>query len=205
VDPDWIVIETSGVALPFETQLNLYRPEVRDWVGDESVVVVVDSEGFLAGPADPGTFENQVSGADLLVLHKVDLVSREQVEEARAGLLKINPDAPVLEASFGNIPLEALFPEGPRPDPHHDHDHHHEHAPHSRFHSFELFFTPGQSEEVIRETVLGQKAVRAKGFVESSTGVRVVQGVGRRVELSPVDQPVGKDLLGRVVVIKLEA
>ena len=44
INPDRIVVETSGAALPFDTQLNFWRDPVRDWVGDDMAVVVVNAE-----------------------------------------------------------------------------------------------------------------------------------------------------------------
>jgi multidrug resistance efflux pump len=49
--------------------------------------------------------------------------------------------------------------------------------------------------------VQDQHAVRAKGFVQTSEGVRVVQGVGPRIQLSAPPNPVPPELIGRVVVI----
>jgi len=41
-----------------------------------------------------------------------------------------------------------------------------------------------------------------KGFVETRDGLRLVQGVGPRVELVPVDAPPDAALVGRLVVIR---
>jgi hypothetical protein len=43
--------------------------------------------------------------------------------------------------------------------------------------------------------------LRAKGFVRTSDGLRLVQGVGRRLELTAVSTPPPVALVGRVVVI----
>ena len=43
--------------------------------------------------------------------------------------------------------------------------------------------------------------MRAKGWVETSQGMRLVQGVGRRIELSPAKAP-GPEWAGRVVLIR---
>jgi cobalamin biosynthesis protein CobW len=67
VTPDRIVIETSGVALPYETQLSLWRPPVSAWVGDDMAVVLVNAEQLAEGRDLGATFEQQVSSADLLL------------------------------------------------------------------------------------------------------------------------------------------
>ena len=48
----------------------------------------------------------------------------------------------------------------------------------------------------------GFSALRAKGFVETSAGLRLVQGVGPRIELRECDAAPPAQLIGRVVVIR---
>ena len=45
-------------------------------------------------------------------------------------------------------------------------------------------------------------ALRAKGYVETSQGLRLVQRVGPRVELTRVPSPPPPGLVGRIVVIR---
>jgi cobalamin biosynthesis protein CobW len=218
VDPDRIVIETSGVALPYETQLQLYRPPVSDWVGDEAAVVVVDAERLLQDEDTGPTFEDQVTNADLLVLHKVDLVPADTLPGLHAKLTTLNPDAPVLEAVMGNVSPELLFPSGPRRgagracetvrpcDATHDHVHDHDHGPkdHHRehFESHELRVPDDLDSDAALAWIGARRGLRTKGFVRTTEGVRIVQGVGRRLELTePGGLVVPEDLLGRVVVI----
>jgi G3E family GTPase len=205
VDPAWIVIETSGVALPFETQLNLYRPPVNSWVGDEAVVVVVDACQLQDGPDESGVFDTQVSGADLLLLHKIDAVSAELLPALQENLQARAPDVPILQASFGNVSIDLLFPEGPRVQKiehtEHDHDHAHTHL-HTAFDAKEIFMESGLSPDIILEKLGELKCLRIKGFVLTSEGPRIVQGVGRRIELQELgDLVVAPELWGRVVTI----
>ncbi len=205
VRPDRIVIETSGVALPFETQLNLYRPPVSAWVGDEAAVVVVDAEQLLDGSEVDGTFTDQVSSADLLVLHKIDLVPADALPALEARLRALAPDAPILRAVHGDVDPDVLFPVGPvapharpRTDAHRPHTHEH-------FRSSELVIPAGSSEEDVlaRLRVEADGALRVKGFVRTDAGPRVVQGVGRRLDLAPLgDARIPDGAEGRVVVIR---
>jgi cobalamin biosynthesis protein CobW len=218
IDPDRIVIETSGVALPFETQLNLYRPPVNAWVGDEANVVVVNAAQLAEGEELEGTFEDQVSSADLLLLHKVDLVPAADLAALERRLAAMNPDAPILHAAFGNIDPELLFPSGPRarplPEQAHGHDGHghdghghdgHDHAAHdhTRFESVELRVPDTLPDAEIPAWIEARRGLRTKGFVRIGGAVHIVQGVGRRMEVVPAgDLVVPADLVGRVVVIR---
>jgi G3E family GTPase len=212
VDPDRIVIETSGLALPFDTQLHLYRPKVREWVGDEACIVVVDAE--RADEADP-LFADQVQGADLVLLSKVDLVDEATRARAVARLAELAPDAPVIEAVRGEVSVDLFYPRGPRaeggaahghaPGEAHDHDHAHGHAgphAHDAWTSTELRVPAGLPEAEAYAFVEARRGVRTKGFVDTAEGVRLVQGVGRRLELTAPEGPVAPGLLGRVVVIR---
>lgn len=205
--PDRIVVETSGVALPFDTQLNLWRDPVRRWVSDDVAVVVVNAE-TLHG-TDPGdgpgqTFEEQVSSADLLLLNQIDRVPESALPDLEARLRDIEPEAPILRTRRGVVAPDLLFPPDPDglrarrrsraadPPPH-------EHEP---FATEELHVADGVAEGELRARLREHGALRAKGFVRTAEGVRVVQGVGARLELTPPDVPPPPGLVGRVVVIR---
>jgi G3E family GTPase len=224
VHPDAIVIECSGLALPFDTQLHLYRAPVRDWLGDEACVVVVDAERW--DEADD-LFSEQVQSADLVILSKIDLVDEPTLASARARLAELAPDAPVIEAVYGNVPVDILFPAGPSAggrrgeritsgsgretdassaDADHNHDHDHDHVAdathrHAAWSSRELRVPAGLTEEAAEALLRAESAVRIKGFVRLDVGVRVAQGVGRRLEFAEPQASVEPALLGRVVVI----
>lgn len=193
VDPDRIVIETSGVALPFETQLNLFRPGVREWVGDEACVVVVDAAHAEVGGE---TLEQQVSGADVLLLNKADLVDEAGLAERERWLAEMNPSAPILRTVRCDAPVELLYPSGPR-----FRGEAHRHV-HEGFVAEELRVPGDLDEEGVLAWIEPRKGLRTKGFVLTTAGPRVVQGVAGRLELSEPAAPVPAELLGRVVVIR---
>ena len=66
VSPDRIVVETSGVALPFDTQLNFWREPVCNWIGDDMAVVVVDASQLDAARSLDATFVDQIGSAHSL-------------------------------------------------------------------------------------------------------------------------------------------
>ncbi len=204
VDPDRVVIETSGVALPYDTQLNLYREPVCRWIDDDLAVVVVNAEQLLEGRDLEGTFEAQVTSADLLLLNKIDLVPASEVDRLVEQLRELEPDAPVLRATQAEVDPVLLFPpdvdglraarraDGPAPRPH----------THEEFRCEEVPVEGGIEPDELTARVASLGALRAKGYVETSVGPRLVQGVGRRVVLSEVSAPPRAELLGRLVVIR---
>jgi cobalamin biosynthesis protein CobW len=203
VRPDRIIVETSGVALPFDTQLNLWREPVSAWVDDDMAVVVVNAEQLMEGRDLEGTFEDQVSSADLLLLNKIDLIPPEALGGVEAMLQTLAPDTPTVRSIQGSVDPIVLFPPDPagvrsqrrtaRPDPPpHQHD---------MFHAQEISVEDGIEPEVLSERLRRLGTLRAKGFVQTSQGLRLVQGVGRRIELTEVTLLPPPALLGRVVVI----
>jgi cobalamin biosynthesis protein CobW len=202
VDPDRFVIETSGVALPYDTQLNFWREPVRDFIGDDIAVVVVNAEQLAEGRDLEGTFEDQVQSADLLVLNKLDLVPESEWAAIEARLRAIEPEAPCVRAVRGDVDPALLFPpdlgrrdrDGPAPSapPHH----------HEAFETAEWHPAPGLTVDALRAALETEELLRAKGFVETEDGVMLVQVVGRRVEIGPPPEPPPPELLGRIVTIR---
>jgi len=203
VDPDRIVIETSGVALPYDVQLHLFREPVSRWLGDDVTVVVVNAEQVASGRDLEGTFEDQVSSADLLILNKLDLVPESALPRIEACLRAIEPEAPILRTRHARVSPELLFPPGLEQArrarralaagaPHN----------HEAFESDVLELEPGLAPDTILRRIASEGALRAKGFVETDAGTRVVQGVGARIEIAPTDAAPPAELLGRVVVIR---
>ena len=86
VDPDRVIIETSGVALPFDVQLNLWRDPVARWVDDDVAVVMVNAQQVAEARDLDATFQQQVSSADLLLLNQTDCVADEALPGITASM-----------------------------------------------------------------------------------------------------------------------
>ena len=203
-DPDLVIIETSGVALPFDVQLNFWREPISEWIETDVVVVVVDAEQLAEGRDLDGTFAQQVSSADLLLLNKLDRVAAQALPDLEAALRKIEPDAPLIGTIHAQVDPALLFPPDPggvrerrRSEPIDIQPHHHE-----EFITEEFSVAEGTEPEALLERVRALAPLRAKGFVVTSEGPRILQGVGPRIELSKLDFAPPAELLGRVVVIR---
>ncbi len=207
--PDRVVLECSGVALPGEVVIQFWRPPLDTMVSEEVVVVVVDAERAAAvPPPDDPTFVEQLEAADLVVLNKRDLVDEAGLERAKAVIAEHTGGRDVLVTERSLVDPALLFPPDPeglrqeRRDPK-AHEAPHEHL-HERFVTSELTFDDVVDEATLRDRVLAEAALRTKGFVRTPDGIRVVQGVGPRLEIRPPDRPVPPHLVGKVVVIHRE-
>ena len=203
VYPDGIIVETSGVALPFDTQLQVWREPVCRWVDDDMAVVVVNAEQMFEERDLQGTFEDQVSSADLLLLNKIDLVPQKSLAALEAVLRRMAPDTPVVHAIHGQVDASVLFPPalrdlraqrrtaGGEPTQHR----------HESFLSYELVVEDNVEPDALIERLRDLGMLRGKGFVRTADGLRLVQGVGRRIELTEVQFSPPAGLIGRVVII----
>ncbi len=207
VDPDRVIVETSGVALPYDTLINFWREPVRQWSADEVAVVVVNAEQVAEGRDLDGTFEDQICSADMIVVNKTDLVDAAALAQVEAVIRELEPDAPIVYSSRGRLDPDLLFPPDPdgarlarRTDgePTHDHDH-------ENFKVEVVTVERGIEATELARRIEAMGALRAKGFVETADGLRVVQGVGRRVEIEAAEAPeaeIDSAMIGRVVVIR---
>ena len=204
VNPDRVVIETSGVALPYDVSLHFFREPLTRWIGEDLTVIVVNAEQLAAGRDVDDTFEDQVSSADLLVLNKIDLVAESALPALEAKLRALEPEAPIVRARHCAVSLDVLFPPDPGElgaralraergrDPH----------THQEFHAEVRSFEPGLPSRALEERLRGAGALRAKGFVQTAEGLRLVQGVGARIELVAPEIAPPPELVGRVVLIR---
>jgi G3E family GTPase len=203
VRPDGVIVETSGIALPFDTQLQVWREPICRWVEDDMAVVVVNAEQLLERRDLEGTFEDQVSSADLLALNKIDLVPQQSLDQLEAILHSMAPDTPIVRSVQGQVDPSVLFPPdlrglralrraaGATPTPH----------LHESFQAYELAVEDGIAPDLIVERLHNLGMLRGKGFVRTSHGLRLVQGVGRRIELTEPQFAPPAALVGRVVII----
>ena len=130
-----IVVEATGVASPGDMLEDLNESKIAHELDVGPLVTVVDAPKFTRLKQMLGEFyEEQVENADVLVLNKIDLAAPEELEEAKAAVREINPDAVLLFAEQGDTDL-ALLLDGPESellaqmradaDGHSRHGHHH--------------------------------------------------------------------------------
>ena len=74
--PEYILLEASGVADPSGIALTFMDENMRDRIRLDSIMCVVDAEQIFAAPEMMELKLRQVAFADMLILNKVDLVTR---------------------------------------------------------------------------------------------------------------------------------
>ena len=110
--PDYIVIETSGVADPADVVRNLMDPVIWKEAPLETVLCVIDSTTPVAKLEDP-LLRSQLRTADVVALSKTDLVDEPGREQTRDAVRAVRPTAVVVDAPHGQVPAALLFPQDP--------------------------------------------------------------------------------------------
>jgi G3E family GTPase len=107
-DLDHIVIEASGVADPAKIARygQMYQLPL------DGILVVADAEQVKTQASNKyvgDTVLRQFSQADLVVVNKTDLVSKEELADLRAWLHQVSRGSPLIETVRSAAPLEVLL------------------------------------------------------------------------------------------------
>ena len=108
--PEHIVIETSGVADPYEVARTFSDAELQACAPLDGIVTVVDCE--LAPGLEGDMFElakRQVSAADVAVLNKIDIVDQDGLKRAHDWVESLAPNSRSLDVTQGRAPLELIL------------------------------------------------------------------------------------------------
>ncbi len=109
--PDRVLIESTGIAEPARILRTLREaPSLRHSFSVEPSVVVVDTAGFFSLFQTLAYFYVlQLRAADIVVLNKTDVATRNQIVEAEKEIRKLNPKALVVRARRGNVDLHGIL------------------------------------------------------------------------------------------------
>jgi len=110
--PDYIVIETSGVADPADIVRNLMDPMIWKEAPLETVLCVIDSTMPVSN-LDDALLRSQLRAADVVALSKTDLMEATGDEGIRDAVKALRPTAVLVDAPHGQVPVTLLFAEDP--------------------------------------------------------------------------------------------
>jgi G3E family GTPase len=110
--PDYIVIETSGVADPADIVRNLMDPVILRETPLETVLCVMDATTPQAALDDDALRRSQLRVADIVALTKLDLAEEGAAARMREAIRALRVPAVVVDALHGEVPMTLLFPAG---------------------------------------------------------------------------------------------
>ncbi|WOH65441.1 GTP-binding protein [Bradyrhizobium sp. BWA-3-5] len=108
--PEFIVIETSGVADPADIVRNLMDPLIWKEAPLDTVLCVVDATTTAAALNEDALLRSQLRAADVVALSKIDLVDAARSAQLREAIRGLHPAAAVVDALHGEVPVTLLFP-----------------------------------------------------------------------------------------------
>ncbi len=109
IDPNVLMVETTGVAQPAELLDVLFFPPLREFTLLRCLVTVIDANFFKARKLLGAFYDNQIRFADTLILNKIDLVRPSFLNTVKKQLQHLNPNARLLTARHCNVDLGEFF------------------------------------------------------------------------------------------------
>ena len=145
---DAIIVETTGLADPAPVAQTFFMDEqVGAKTKLDAVVTVADAKWLKDRLKDAPEAKNQIAFADVILLNKTDLVTKDELADVEARIRGINPYARLHRTQRSQIAIdevlgrnafdldrileiepEFLHGDGHDHDHHHDHDHDHDHG-----------------------------------------------------------------------------
>ena len=108
--PEHILVETSGVSHPAAVAQTLTSPGLAERLRLDAVIGVIDAEGLTAlGGEQRELALDQAAASDLIILNKVDLATAGQIENVKACLREVVPQARMVEGVHGDVDPALLY------------------------------------------------------------------------------------------------
>lgn len=172
--PDFILIEASGVAEPYDLMQTL-RFSGNDFTQFGGNIYTIDVKNFeQTHKKHKQHFEKCIKTADIILLNKIDLITEVELDNISRIVKEINPKVPIIQTVKSQIDKRLIFDLDTAHedrllllDSHlHPHDHnHHEHI-HEQYESLSFSTKKPLSPEKFVQFLdnLPENLFRAKGF-----------------------------------------
>lgn len=102
VDPDLVLIEPTGVAMPNQVKDAILMSGSRISVEVGLAVVLLDpfiDDDMLAGEAEDNFIVRQIANADIIAVNKIDAVDETRIKQCKNRAREINPNAKLVRIS----------------------------------------------------------------------------------------------------------
>jgi len=104
MDPEWLVIETTGIAYP-----GLMRDNLKGALKLDSRICVLTDASRWSRLRIPMEYllRGQIECADVVLINKIDLVSAEALQDMERDILEFNAGVPItMISAIGEVPPE---------------------------------------------------------------------------------------------------
>ena len=109
VQPDVMLIESTGVANPSDLKKDLKLPIFDDRFRFMEQFCMIDAAHFLDAYGAYASLEKQIASSTVFIMNKTDKASPERVEETKNVIRQFHPDPYFYDTTYAAIPLEDFF------------------------------------------------------------------------------------------------
>ncbi|MCG6879107.1 MAG: GTP-binding protein [Deltaproteobacteria bacterium] len=109
VQPDVLLIESTGVANPSDLKKDLKLPIFNDRFDFREQFCLVDAVHFADAYEVYASLEKQIASSSVFIINKTDQASAEQIAETKKIISRFHPDPLFFETSYADIPLERFL------------------------------------------------------------------------------------------------
>jgi len=109
VQPDVLLIESTGVANPSDLKRDLKLPIFDDRFKFMEQFCLIDAAHFLDAYGAFASLEKQIASSTVFIINKVDIASPEAIEETKNVVRQFHPNPLFFDATFADIPLNRFF------------------------------------------------------------------------------------------------
>lgn len=108
IQPDLLIIESTGVANPSDLKRDLKLPIFNDRFDFIDQFCIIDAAHFLEAFETFASVEKQLATSTVFIINKTDLVEKNVVEEIKQIVRENNPEPLFFETTFSNIPMDSF-------------------------------------------------------------------------------------------------
>jgi G3E family GTPase len=109
VQPDVLLIESTGVANPTDLKRDLKLPIFNDRFQFAEQFCIIDAQHFLDAYNAYASIEKQIASSSVFIINKTDVAPPETIEETKKVIHQFHPDPQFFETVYADIPLEQFF------------------------------------------------------------------------------------------------
>ena len=109
VQPDVMLIESTGVANPSDLKKDLKLPIFNDRFHFMEQFCVIDAAHFLDAYNVYASLEKQIASSTVFIINKIDNASPETIEETKNVIRQFHPNPSFFETTYADIPLADFF------------------------------------------------------------------------------------------------
>jgi G3E family GTPase len=109
VQPDVLLIESTGVANPSDLKKDLELPIFNQRFQFIEQFCIIDAVHFLDAHEVYASLDKQIASSTVFIINKTDLASSEAIEKTKKIVHQFHPDPLFFETSYADIPLHRFF------------------------------------------------------------------------------------------------